>query len=313
MKAWIIVVIVFLMILFLIIFSGSAYMVDQNIKSSVTNRFIPFSASMGPEAEDVYITMTNENGDKTSQLQCPAGYNINIVGAFSQVFDPNNECTTSSSNSISQALSATCGATGNPQKDPQPVPISSCASDGDCYNPNIFQCVNSKCQLRENACQADSDCGGSGVYKCLNGLCIDKNICLGITYDGKDELQSPLTLTGNSNPICDPSNKNTRCAVRDASAYVAQKCDGQNQCQLKISDFGPLPCSGFNLTSCGFSSSQTNQQDYTSNRDTSYCQLPLGYGASGGIPEGSSANGQSFPATVNLGYQVHGFYTCIPQ
>lgn len=313
MKVWVILIIGLLLFLFLMLFGGSAYFVDQNLKSSVINRYIPFSASMGPGGKDSYVTMTNGNGQQTSQLTCPSGYKINIVGAFHQVFDPNEQCTPSFSNKISNALSATCGATGDKQNDPQPVPIGVCSSDSDCYDPNIFECVNSKCQLKTNACNSDSDCGSDGVHKCIKGMCIDKNVCLGITYDGKGELNTPSSITGNTNPICDPTNTSTRCAIRDASAFVADKCDGQNSCSIKISDFGPLPCSGFEVTSCNIDPSSTNQQDFTPDRQSSYCQLPMGYGVSGGIPSGASQNGTSAPATVNLGYQVHGFYTCVPE
>jgi hypothetical protein len=206
-----------------------------------------------------------------------------------------------------------CGANGNINPQPIPASGSSCSTDNDCFDPNIFQCLNGHCQLRP--CSSDSDCQESnnptGSYKCIgpsgSSYCLDTNVCLGITYSASGQSFTP---TGLVNPVCTPNNQTTMCALRDASAYVANKCDGQNSCNITIEDFGPYPCS-FQPVGCNLDTSDTSVQDFTSARNTTYCQLPFSYGYPGGVPSNSS--GQSSPGNANIGYTVHGIYTCVPQ
>lgn len=102
-------------------------------------------------------------------------------------------------------------------------------------------------------CKVDKDCdAGSG---CVEGKCVPKNVV---------------------NKVCKPKST---CKPRDASAYLAAKCDGKDTCNLLFdpsdtdSGFGPMPCD------------ITNQN-----------QLPI-----------TPGQGTNF----SQGYYVHGLYTCI--
>lgn len=89
------------------------------------------------------------------------------------------------------------------------------------------------------------------------------------------------------NTVCDPNNTVTTsiCRPRDASAYLAAKCDGQATCSLQYdpenvnSGFGTRPCDA----SVKMGSSLYNKLPNT--------------------PAGSG--------TYTQGYYVHGIYTCI--
>ena len=80
------------------------------------------------------------------------------------------------------------------------------------------------------------------------------------------------------------------CARRDASAYIAAQCDGQNTCPLVIdsSTVGPLPCATYNGTGMVALSS------------AGMASLPL-------VP-GITAQGAT--PTTEQGYNFHGIFVC---
>ena len=104
-------------------------------------------------------------------------------------------------------------------------------------------------------CSKDTDCDSGAA--CVEGKCAPKNVV---------------------NKVCAPQGQ-AKCRPRDASAYLAAKCDGKDTCNLlfdpsdRDSGFGPTPC-------------DTLSQN----------QLPI-----------TPGQGTSF----NQGYYVHGLYTCI--
>ena len=315
MEIWSVIVMILLLVGTALFLGFGIYYANKNLQRSQMRRLIPFSATMGPDANpNVPLTGKNADGQTVNQISCPAGYHVNIVGAFFQVFDPYGECTNPQDNLVSSAITATCGATGSPAG-PGPVEAGFCQSDGDCFDPNIFTCNSKgKCELRK-FCKTDSDCesgsSASGVYKCVSGYCVDKNVCLGITYDGSDKLTNASKLTGLTNPICQPSNTQSKCAIRDASAYLASKCDGHQGCVVEVEDFGPYPCSGFEPVPVAVDTSSTAIQDFTAARTSPYSQLPFSYGFPGGVPS-NSKGGQSSPGSISLGYYTHGVFQCVP-
>lgn len=315
-STWATIAIIILLLIGLALLVSTAIIANNNIQKSIGNTVQSFSANTGPGANfSTPLTGTDANGNTISQVSCPAEKTINIIGAFYQVSDPYGSCNTlANNNNKVSAINAMCGVMGTGSV--VPVPIGTCSTSGDCYDPNIFECINNTCQLQQ-MCSTDADCNfGSGVYTCQgatggnkNGYCVDKNVCLGLSYSGQGELQTPLINTYNNNSVCDPTNATTMCAIRDASAYIATKCNGQNVCNLTIADFGPTPCSGITATPCNFNTSQSSFEDFTSDRNSLYCQLPFNYGWSGQPPQNST--GSPGNASVNLGYTVHGIYTCI--
>jgi hypothetical protein len=87
------------------------------------------------------------------------------------------------------------------------------------------------------------------------------------------------------NSVCDPITDTNICRPRDASAYLADKCDGKTTCQITFnpedvtSGFGTRPCNG------SVSISSAN-----------YTMLP-------NMPAGGGNYSQ--------GYYVHGIYSCV--
>jgi hypothetical protein len=339
----------------------------KNYSSSFHSRMIPFSATVGSDGRQNNFTTVNTQGETVNQLSCPVGYKINVIGAMSQVVDPYGECLGAGpgSRGMTNVLKTTCGVNGT---NTIPTPVGTdgwkCSSDSDCgaddSGNGLFECnSNGQCQLKSfnvssgQYCDLSSDphCDGlcsemqgafPGVYACIDtatggpcsssttaGVCIEKNICYGITYNGQDSKTPtgeymtglPFGLNGSGNPVCVPGSQElspaSRCVVRDVSAYVAKNCDGQETCSLTTADCGPYPCdlappSGgcqFGLTSAEGSGAQ----DFTYERAAGggFCSLPVAYGYGGGPPLGESefSNAQ---ANVSMGYQIHGLYTCVP-
>jgi hypothetical protein len=207
----------------------------------------------------------------------------------------------------------------------------------------IFTCgPNGGCQLQvfnpnspaPSGGDYDSICSGMqgtlvGSFACIDtsggnacnssttqAVCIDKNMCYGITYNGSDSsgvTPFPTTTIG-GNQVCAPGGTG-QCAIRDASAYIASKCDGQQTCALSTADCGPLPCSNIPVDNCNFdlSSPLSGEADFTGERvDRGFCSLPFAYGYPGGPALGIQQFNNT-PASVSLGYQIHGLYTCIPE
>jgi len=127
---------------------------------------------------------------------------------------------------------------------PDPYTGRFCASYPLCSNVAVPQ---------KGTCAKDGDCAKE--TSCIDGVCVPKNVV---------------------NKVCNP---NGSCKPRDASAYLAAKCDGQDTCGVLFdpsdinSGFGPAPCANMNQ----------NQLPITPGQGTNY----------------------------NQGYYVHGLYTCI--
>lgn len=289
----------------------------------------------GKEPEDG-LFLVGMNGGKTAdipQIQCPAGYKINIVGAFLDIIDPYGEC----SNTANSTLQLTCGDGSDTTN------AATCTTGDDTTCAAGMSCVGGKCVPKQ--CSANSDCGGSsssgtvgtcgenfgsscstdsncssdGSLKCIGGVClVDPGVtsCMACIDPSTGDLPASGTqgycatmplCTGvedGLNAMCSPSKGDANnCRPRDASAYLAAHCDGKQRCLGNSGDtwdpstqggvFGPLPC-----------------QVPAKSGNSTYAQLPVINGWSGGIPTGGS--GDTEPVTFSQGYYVHGIYTCVP-
>lgn len=288
------VVMVILLVVAGVILVISFILANGNKKIAAQNVVIPFSAYVGA---DGMVDLTDSEGNP--QIQCPAGFNVNIIGAYSDVIDPYGECSTPT-----DVFMRSCGlSTG--------TSTSTCSDDPTSPNPcpSGLQCVSGKCQIN-NTCTTDNGCvttsGKSGAAACTSGATIDASTtpCMRC-ISGKCQtlpLCNNIDDSGHNKTCVDSANS---CARRDASAYLASVCDGQNSCLgVKFSiasgpgtgytpPFGPLPCK-INLN------------------DPAYGTLPIIPGWSGGTPPGGDQSidpGNSY----SQGYWVHGIYTCVPQ
>lgn len=258
----------------------------------------------------------------TPQIQCPKGSSINIVGAYIEVNDPYGECTI---NSPDPTFSLSCGDGSS---------ISSakvCSTVDDC--PDGMDCTGNRCLPK--TCALNSDClsANSTSQVCPDGIggsCTvpsrggpgptagsigneERLVCVNGTWEFDPSYgQCMMCSSGKCSnvPLCSNTTQTTgvfqntvctsgNCKIRDASAYLANHCDGQSTCLADASDrwipdvngaFGPLPCN-INTT------------------DPEYSLLPIipGWNA-GGIPHGG---GTPVLANFSQGYYVHGLYTCI--
>lgn len=305
MNLWSLLLIILLLIGVTGLFVFFGYTTNKNISQSSTAQIYSFAGKIDPtttliSSYDTPLVGQNSQGQTVNQITCPAGTTINIIGAIADIYDPFGECTINPS----PQLRATC--------DPS-VSAGTCSSNSDCYDNTWYCNTSGQCQLKSNLAPApnqlapaDGCVWGATGNPDYQNACIDPNICLGVG----------LTSTPpGSNYYCNPANHTNACAARDASAYIAAKCNGQTTCNVSIADFGPTPCNiglgGSNLDP----TMVTYGEDYTTQRANNepYLGLPLTYGWNGqSYPTDSSNNGTANTPTVNLGYKVHGIYSCIP-
>jgi hypothetical protein len=231
MGLWVNISLVVFFLLFLTLIVLNFLKVRQNGATANNQILYPFSATIDPTTGTPSSFTTVSGG---SQITCPAGSSVNIVGAFFNVFDPYNECVVS-------------------------------AAD---VSPLLANCT-------------------------------DPNVCPGQQGSGP-------------NGMCTPTNMSAQCAIRDASASVGAKCNGRQSCpDLTMADFGDYPCAGIAPTQCINSFTSTGQPVWSQTTRSGYCALPYIPGNPGGVPVGASTQ-NSNPANANVGYIMHGIYTCVP-
>lgn len=274
----------------------------QNQKLSAQSLYLPFTATIDPKTGQ---STGFKNSLGNPQISCPLGKKVNIIGAFFDVFDPYTVCSVDAAD-VDPHFAYLC--------DPSMQSPNSCTSDKDCpawiqsSSNNPFMCnipkgeSSGRCTLRnigKNACPSSA----SGYnFTNVNGYCLDQNMC------GTNIDKYPPSIP---NPYCSPLNTNSQCAIRDASATVAAKCDGKQECDdISLSDFGDLPCLGSNMKPTACLTSSSSGLSFINPKRSGYCGLPFMPGYPGGVPSNSSS-GISDPANGNVGYTMHGIYTCV--
>lgn len=300
------------------------------------NVILPFSGILSPPSPPWTVNISQKNsgvastpegglrllgmmGGTTStapQIQCPVGTSINIIGAFFDINDPYGEC----SNTANSTVRLTCGDGTDLTSAP------TCTDGDDSTCPAGMTCYSSKCIPA--TCSIDTDCTGGGLMNacpasigqtcstqsscgsgavCIDGVCqVDPGTgsCMKCGPQGTCmTLPTCMNVNEGLNSICSPgAGDGKKCRPRDASAWLASVCDGEQTCMADSNwlpnqqggAFGPLPC---------HISAASGNGDYAS--------LPIIQGWSGGAPA-ASATGAIEPSTFGQGYKVHGIYTCIP-
>ncbi len=230
--------------------------------------------------------------DGNSQIKCPSGSKVNIIGAWVEVNDPFGEC----GKSPSSIFKSTCGIQTKDY-----TSLIKCQTDGDCGDG--MECAAGTNYCVPKGCSSNSDCSttnacvGTSIDPAI-GQCMFCRIPNGASqgYCAQAPTCQNIDDRGN-NTVC-AYDGSSQCRPRDSSAYLAKYCDGKQNCFANDdwfpddvpNPFGPLPCQ-LNTT------------------DTDYGNLPVIAGWDGGTPSDSSGNN---PASYNQGYYVHGIYTCIP-
>lgn len=273
-SALVIIVIIILVILILSLGGLNYFLLKKNNEAAIQQTLKPFTAKIDPTTGQI------SKGGFTGQLSCPAGTTIQIVSAFYDIDDPYGTCS-SSINNVNPLVAFMCN--------PTVTGPGTCSKDSDC--PSGTGCDSGKCKLQSHPSNYGSCPKNAPLTKLSDGnyYCINSNVC----------------GAGVPNPICQPKGSG-QCAVRDASASVAQKCNGKSTCDdLSVSDFGRTPCN-FAASPCWSQITESGPQ-WISDR-TGYCGLPYGPGWGGGAPDYGN---NSDSASGNLGYTMHGIYNCI--
>lgn len=252
------------------------FLVTKNNEIAVQQTLKPFSAKIDPTTGNI------SKGGFKGQLSCPAGTKIEIVSAFYDIDDPYNTCSSSLSQ-VNPLVAFMCN--------PSASSPGTCSKNSDC--PNTTMCsMSGKCVLKSypKGYNCTSEPNTTPLTIGDNTYCVNTNICGG----------------GVPNQVCMPGGTGG-CAIRDASANVAQKCNGRTECDdLSENDFGQTPCN-LKAIPC-YSEISSNGPVWNSKGRSGYCGLPYGPGWGGGAPDyGNSSDAES----GNLGYTMHGIYNCI--
>ena len=324
---------------------------DSNNKKNQHNIIYPFNAKIQSRDSDHEgsHTVTLLTSDGKDQLQCPVGTHIEIIGAWTDVVDPNGIC----SNKPSATFKMSCGFA-----DDQSAGVT-CQDPTDCA-PGMT-CSGSR-QCVPQACNLNSDCGtsfcgkvpddsvvgqpcdnanGNGPYTfvpngglvCINGF-IHKDpsagqclYCDTSRMSGTDDdsnvgycAQSPSCAnlsTNAQNITCVKSG----CVPRDASAYLASICDGKRTCTMpgsgsalvydptKNDIFGPKPCN----IGVDWAVPAQGEGGSGGGNVSIYERLPVAAGWGGGQPgSGQYVGTASQPSTYSQGFYCHGIFSCQP-
>ena len=311
MGAVLLVIIGILTLAFIVLSILLGMTLTSNQKLSSQNVYLPFTSKIDPKTGN---STGFHNTSNKPQISCPIGKKINIVGAFFDIFDPYTECSTSIKN-VDPHFAFLC--------DPTQSSSTTCTADKDCPSwiqgagNNPFTCNIPKgessgfCKLANIGTKSCPSKASGFDYQNVGGYCIDSNMCGTNIYSPSGQLMRP----GVPNPYCTPSNTNTQCAIRDASATVASKCNGLQECSdISIKDFGDLPCLGADMdpVAC-LTSSATGGVEFIDQKRKGYCALPFMPGFPGGLPPNAASGSTSEPANGNVGYTMHGIYTCVDE
>lgn len=293
--------------------------------------------TLTPTENGLYLVgMGGGLSNNSPQIQCPVGSKINIIGAFIETNDPFGEC----SGNPSALFRLSCGSRSDTSSAPlcsydsdcaqgmscdptgRCLPKNDCTIHGDCVGSGpIAACpdqVGTSCSEEGGFISKTDDTlicrSGIWVLNPAYGQCMmcDKRVIGGVTstIPGTNGVckNIPLCINVDDSKTQLPGNNTcgddaNRCKIRDASAHLAAKCDGKNQCLGDPSDvwmpnapgghFGPLPCD--------IPASASNIQ---------YQNLPVIPGWNNGTPPAGTSS--RAPASFSQGYYVHGIYTCIP-
>ncbi len=303
MEVWAIVVILILLIAVGGFIGLTIWTERENAKKQQNNIIYPFTGAINPKNTGKPVVLTRAP-DGRNQIECPVGTKINIIGAWVEVNDPFGECATPNS-----TFRATCG------DDTDLSSAVKCSNSGQCGEG--MDCTGGKCIPKSctvvgdcgaNSCpvrpgkpcsKKNPDCGGSPMI-CINNTCqVNPSAGQCMSCNNGRCVQSPTCSNLNSsfqNIACVSTNLKNKCRPRDASAYLAKECNGEQSCTVSWNPsssrfFGPLPCQ-------------------VGVRDKEYPIFPIVPGWNGSIPAGKGAKAE--PANFNQGYYIHGIMTCIP-
>lgn len=317
MAVWAIIIIAVLFLVIVGVGVFFALITKNNYDLSAQQILYPFAGVIDPTQPNTIVPLTYTDaatGETGNQITCPAGTTVNIVGAFFDIVDPYGTCT-SNPNGL---ISATCGGPGTATCSPgQACPEGMVCEQSQSPTDTQSYCVAMPCKagdtLPANTTTTTWTCNPSPALPLTDaqkaqgytGRVTPVEICNNLTYNS--------SINNFQNATC--ANGANGCAPRDASAYLAKACNGQQTCAATITPdfFGPYPCgsSTFTNPSTTGSGGITGCSPPTTQVTSGYCSLPYTPGTD---PSFTPTNGSAAaPTSFSQGYMVHGIYTCIPK
>lgn len=148
-----------------------------------------------------------------------------------------------------------------------------------------------------------NDTGPSGDWV---GYCAQSPTCANIGTDPDIPQNPTCTTDGNG-------SNGLGCIPRDASAYLAEQCNGKRSCAItwNPSDstyFGPKPCN----IDVDWSTPTEGAGNDGGGVVSKYETLPVAPGWGGGSPGSGQYQGSTQSSTYSLGFSCHGIYSCQP-
>lgn len=236
-------------VLFIVLAIATTRSNQTTVTVSQSNPFYGFYGA-APGAHS--LTKKTSAGETVPAISCPDGYEVQIITAVCEVYDPYQQC--------NPGVTVTGGGSGGTKV--WTTPLGSVT--GTCKdNPQAAPCQNT----RTSPGTSGGTCGDPPGF---NTVC---QYAVGGACPG----------TGH-------------CVMRDASAYLAAKCDGTQACTVSIepSFFGPYPC------------------NFGPSTSAPYTSLPASSGTQSTPPVLSGGTGSTGSST-NQGYVVHGLFACVPK
>ena len=299
MNTFIIITIIICIIIFLVCSGVTGFMSYRTYNLEKQKIIRPF---IGYEGEQ----LVTSNGE--SQIKCPSGQKINIIGAFYDVYDPYLQCTPNPD----QTMLQTCAIEmSDPNNSGKYIPIIG----SKCVEEKIPPTAMVQCNVQHS--------DGTGIWDYIEP---DENGDCNIPNNGNQQADVSILETSNGRKVCaytfcrniDKNGENltcgsnisgnTKCYPQDATAFLSEKCNGQEVCTVTVNsdNFGPVPCFNNNTPIQSEDCSQT----YLTSPIGTYCSLPI---STGNFTPGMSINSQD-PfrklTSRNIGYKAHGIYSC---
>lgn len=138
----------------------------QNSQNAWSNRLMPFAGFVDKDL--TYYSNSDTSGTPLSQITCPTGTKVNIVGAYFQSFDPYGQCSPTPNAVVSQTCTndSSNPICANNNSDYQ---NNYCNCDGDTYQNckirNATYYLSQKCN-GEQSCEVTVDNDFFGPYPC---------------------------------------------------------------------------------------------------------------------------------------------------
>jgi hypothetical protein len=158
MGAFVVVTIIIILIITIVLFGFSIYNSTKTEKYAEANIILPFSAYIDPTnpTNTVPITTTSTINGSNSQISCPVGYNVNIIGATFQVFDPYGECYSKPSSVIQKECASSNSSSGS---DPVCANLNTSFQNTTCVATN----TTNQCIPRDASAYLSSVCNGQQI------------------------------------------------------------------------------------------------------------------------------------------------------